>query len=320
MSPTLESITGQFNFWRKAKMPSPLTPSNGVRVIVGCGTSYNLALAVASAMNARGLHAIGVPAGEWTTRPSSYLAEGTEVAEVITLSRSGETTETVQAAIASKARGQKTIAITCAPRSALSAASDTAIEFATHPSEGIVMTSSASLMLLAGYALAGLTIDDALATRAEATLQALATIPVDAYSKRTHFVFLGGGANYGISLEGALKLQEMAICYTQGFHPGEYRHGPVSLVDERTAVVMLYHSDTHAEEALLVKELQDKGAWVLGLGGPGDTSIDVNSLGDLSGAEVLPALQLLGERYAEAQGIDTASPRHLTKVVMLDSQ
>lgn len=320
MSPTLESITGQFNFWRKAKMPSPLTPSNGVRVIVGCGTSYNLALAVASAMNARGLHAIGVPAGEWTTRPSAYLAEGTEVAEVITLSRSGETTETVQAAIASKARGQKTIAITCAPGSALSAASDTAIEFATHPSEGIVMTSSASLMLLAGYALAGLSIDDGLATRAEATLQALATIPVDAYSKRTHFVFLGGGANYGISLEGALKLQEMAICYTQGFHPGEYRHGPVSLVDERTAVVMLYHSDTHAEEALLVKELQDKGAWVLGLGGPGDASIDISSLGDLSGAEVLPALQLLGERYAEAQGIDTASPRHLSKVVMLDSQ
>lgn len=320
MSPTLESILGQFDFWREAKMPSPLTPSNGIRVVVGCGTSYNLALAVASAMNARGIHAIGVPAGEWTTRPNSYLAEGTKVTEVIALSRSGETTETVQATIASNARGQKTIGITCAPGSALSSAAETTIEFATHASEGIVMTSSASLMLLAGYALAGLTIDDALATQAEAALQSLDAIPVDAYSKRTHFVFLGGGANYGIALEGALKLQEMAICYTQGFHPGEYRHGPVSLVDERTVVVMLYHTDTHTEEALLVKELQEKGAWVLGLGGPGDASVDVVSHGDLSGAEILPALQLLGERYAVAQGIDTTSPRHLTKVVMLDSE
>lgn len=320
MSPTLESITGQFDFWRAAEMPSQLSPSSGVRVIVGCGTSYNLALAVASSMNSNGLRAIGVPAGEWTIRPEAYLAKGSEVAEVIALSRSGETTETVQAAIASAKRGYKTIGITCAPGSALSAASAVAIEFATHASEGIVMTSSASLMLLAGYALAGLTIDDALAMRAEATLNALDAVPVESYSKRTHFVFLGGGANYGVSLEGALKLQEMAICYTQGFHPGEYRHGPVSLVDERTAVVMLYHSDTQAEEALLVKELQEKGAWVLGLGGPGDVSLPVASAGDLAGAEVLPALQLLGELYAVAQGIDTSSPRHLTKVVMLESE
>ncbi|ASJ73721.1 SIS domain-containing protein [Granulosicoccus antarcticus] len=320
MSPTLTSITGQFDYWRDANMPAPLPPAEGVRIIIGCGTSYNLALAVAAAMNACGLHALAVPAGEWTIRSHAYLAKGVKIDCVIALSRSGETTETVQATAASNARGQKTIGITCAQDSALSTVAQTAIEFATHSSEGIVMTCSASLMLLAGYALAGLSIDDALATQAQAALQALDAIPPSAYSERTHFVFLGGGAHYGVSLEGALKLQEMAICYTQGFHPGEYRHGPVSLVDQRTAVIMLYHTDTCEEEALLVKELQAKGAWVLGLGGPGDASINVTSVGDLSGAEVLPALQLLGERYAQAHRIDTSTPRHLTKVVMLDSE
>ena len=95
----------------------------------------------------------------------------------------------------------------------------------------------------------GLTVDEPLAKRAEALMAAFAEVPVAAYAGRSHFVFLGGGANYGIALEGALKLQEMAITYTQGFHPGEYRHGPVSLVDARTAVVMLYRQDTRDDEA-----------------------------------------------------------------------
>ena len=179
------------------------------------------------------------------------------------------------------------------------------------------MTASASLLRLAGYALAGHPADGALVYRAEALADAMGDIPVEAYASRSHFVFLGGGSQYGVALEGALKLQEMAITYTQAFHPGEYRHGPVSLVDHRTAIVMLYHPDTAKDEAVLVAELQAKGAWVLGFGGPGDISLAVGSRVPLRGLEVLPALQMLGENYAAAHKIDTTTPRHLTKVVVL---
>jgi len=319
MNATLDSILGQFDYWRSAAMPAPLTDPDKLRVIVGCGTSYNLALSVAAAMSGKGLRAVAVPGGEWVARPEAYVPAGVADIEVIALSRSGETTETVQAAKASRAAGHPVIGITCEPGSSLSLNSDRAIEFATHPAEGIVMTASASLMLLAGYALAGLDVGGVLAQQAENLMLAFAKVPVADYAGRSHFVFLGGGANYGVALEGALKLQEMAITFTQGFHPGEYRHGPVSLVDERTAVVMLYRQATRGEEAALVAELQAKGAWVLGLGGPGDVSFDLASAGDLVGAEVLPTLQLLGENYAAAHGIDTTAPRHLTKVVMLDA-
>lgn len=318
MNPTLNSIFGQFEFWKRAEMPLKLADNSPLRVVVGCGTSYNLALSVAAALNAAGFRAIGVPAGEWIVRPQAYVPQQMSDVEVIALSRSGETTETVQAAKISQTRGQKVIGITCEPGSSLSAAADVKIEFATHAEEGIVMTCSASLMLLAGYALAGLSIDDELTERAIKLVAAMDAVAVGDFAGRTHFVFLGGGTNYGVALEGALKLQEMAICYTQAFHPGEYRHGPVSLVDERTAIVMLYHSDTAEDEAVLVKELQAKGAWVLGLGGAGDVELGVVSEGDLAGAEILPALQLLGERYALAHDIDTTAPRHLTKVVMLE--
>ena len=138
------------------------------------------------------------------------------------------------------------------------------------------------------------------------------------FHARRHIVFLGGGAHYGVMLEAALKLMEMAITTTQTFHPGEFRHGPVSLIDDDSAVVMLYHSDTAAADAALVRELQDKGALVIGIGGPGDLSLPVAATGDLAGAAALPALQLLGERHATSKGIDTTTPRHLTKVVVLD--
>ena len=317
MNATLSSIIGQFDFWRQARSPAALRDRSATYVVVGCGTSYNLALSIAAALNEAGLRALAVPAGEWARRAAAYLPATVKDVQVIALSRSGETTETVAAAQVSRAMGFKVIGITCAPGLALSAASDLALEFATHPEEGVVMTASASLMLLAGYALAGHFVDQALIYRAKALCDAMGDVPVEAYRGRSHFVFLGGGSQYGIALEGALKLQEMAITYTQAFHPGEYRHGPVSLVDHRTAIVMLYHPDSARDEAVLVAELQAKGAWVLGFGGPGDISFAVGSAAPLRGLEVLPALQMLGETYAVAHKIDTTTPRHLTKVVVL---
>jgi len=319
MNATLNGIFGQFEYWRKANFPAKLADANSMHVIVGCGTSYNLALSVAAMMNANGFRALAVPSGEWIERAESYVSNAEKDIVVIALSRSGTTTETVQAARISRERGQKVIGITCEPGSALSSESDLPIEFDTHPEEGIVMTSSASLMLLAGYALSGMKIDGALIDSAEKLVALVGDGVSDAFLKRDHFVFLGGGSNYGVALEGSLKLQEMAIAFTQAYHPGEYRHGPVSLVDEGTVVVMLYHPDTAKDESVLVKELQDKGALVIGLGGPGDVSFDLYCNHGLCGAEVLPALQVLGERYALARRIDTTAPRHLSKVVVLDA-
>jgi glucosamine--fructose-6-phosphate aminotransferase (isomerizing) len=66
-----------------------------------------------------------------------------------------------------------------------------------------------------------------------------------------------------------------------------------------------------------VEELREKGAVVIGLGGPGDLELNVDFDLSLAGLAMLPALQILGERVAQARNIDTVSPRHLTKVVTL---
>jgi len=316
MGATEQTIFEQFGYWKKAIAPlAPLGDAEAV-VFVGCGTSFNLALSLAAHANAVGRRAIAVPGGEWANRPASYWPEIGKT-HVVALSRSGETTETVAAAKASRAAGAFVTGITMESGSALARNCDRLVLAMTHPSEGIVMTTSASLMLLLGLELLGITVPTSTPDSAKRLLDLVDGRVPSRIAGRSHFVYLGGGHLYGVGLEGALKLMEMSQTFTQAFHPLEYRHGPISLVDERTVAVLLYSADQAEAEAKLARELQDKKALVIGLGGPGDLSFAVDGDPALRGLTVLPALQILGERAAQARNIDTVAPRHLTKVVML---
>ena len=319
MNATEQSILEQFPYWQGA-LELDLGPCqlerNTPTVVIGCGTSYYIAQTIAASMNRHGLEAIAVPGGEWNARRQNYVPEGRRV-QILALSRSGETTETVAAARRSRELGERVIGVTCEAGSSLTRVCTVCLYVPTHPLEGIVMTSSASLMLLVGLALGGTKVSTAQIELAQKVLE-WARGKLDALVQgRSHFVYLGGGALYGIANEGALKLMEMSLSYAQAYHPFEYRHGPVSLVDEGTLAVMLYQPDM-LEEAKLVTELRSKGARILGLGGPGDVSLELEEPDPaLRGLIVLPTLHWLGERVAQAKGLDTRAPRHLTKVVVL---
>lgn len=313
MNLTEKVIREQFPFWEKALVqPLPAVPGKTI-VITGCGTSFYLAQTIAAAFNHNGRNAIAVPGAEWARRMGDYLADRSDIC-VIGLSRSGTTTETVQAIEASRKAGLPTIAISCEPDTTILKASDVPVYLPTHGEEGIVMTVSASLMLIAGLRMAGVTLGSV--EEAKAALAAAdACVPL--IRGRTHYVYLGAGALYGMATEGCLKLQEMSITFSQAFHPLEYRHGPISLIDESSVVVILYSPDTLEEEARVAADVQAKGAKVIGLGGPGDLEIPLAQSGIARALEVLPALQIIGERVANQKNVDTAAPRHLSKVVVL---
>lgn len=317
MNTTEKVIFEQFPYWEKA-IGSNAASGNAddILVFVGCGTSFNLALSLAAYANSLKRKAIAVPGAEWLNRPSFFWPEWQKT-HVVALSRSGETTETVAAAKASRAAGAFVTAVTVEPESTLAKNCDQLVCSPTHPDEGIVMTVSASLMVLLSLQMIGQTVPASIVASARKLANTLDAALPDIIGDRSHFVFLGGGPLFGIALEGALKLMEMSQLMTQAFHPLEYRHGPISLVDEKTAAIMLYSSDQTVAEAKLVEELQDKGAVVIGIGGPGDLELPVDVELSLAGLVVLPALQILGERAAQSRQIDTVSPRHLTKVVTL---
>ena len=138
-----------------------------------------------------------------------------------------------------------------------------------------------------------------------------------ALAGRSHFVCLGAGPLYGVAAEAGIKLQEMSLSHVQAYHPMEYRHGPVSLIDDKSIVALLYSEETREEETKIASELSAKGAVVLGFGGPGDIELAASGPAEIRGLVLLPSLQLLGERAAGLRGLDTTAPRHLSKVVVL---
>ena len=97
MGGTEQTIVEQFPYWRAAIAPLAPISDMHLTVFIGCGTSYNLALSLAALANASGRPAIAAPGGEWLTRPKNYWPRWSET-QVVALSRSGETTETVAAA------------------------------------------------------------------------------------------------------------------------------------------------------------------------------------------------------------------------------
>ncbi|GBQ12445.1 SIS domain-containing protein [Swaminathania salitolerans] len=316
MNATERGIREQFPLWDRAPDCRIAPRPDHVQVVVGCGTSVHIADSIAVFLNAHGRASRPVPGNEWTRRPHDYVPAGLPV-EIVALSRSGESTETVAAARTSREAGHPVVAITCAPQSALCAAADRLIETDTHPEEGIVMTASASLMLLLGMRYAGMTVGQPTTAAARTLLDRADPHLAGLIEGRTHFVFLGGGAFYGVAREGALKMQEMSLSQSEAHHPLEYRHGPISLIDERSLVIMMYHQDTLEEESLLAHDLLAKGAKVLGLGGPGTISLPVGGEPGTGPLVCLPVLQLLGEYVARSRNLDTLAPRHLTKVVTI---
>ena len=316
MGVTEQTIFEQFSYWKGALKRMAAPHEADLTVYLGCGTSYNIALSLAALSNEVGRSAIAVPGGEWLNRPQAHWPHWHK-AHVIALSRSGETSETIAAVKASRLAGAFVTAITTEPDSSISRNCDRLLVAATHPLDGIVMTASASLMLLLGIVDLGYDVPESVIEEARRILTEADAGMAPLLSGRSHVVYLGAGHLYGVALEGALKLMEMSQVLTQTFHPLEYRHGPISLVDKRTAVVMLHSRGEPAVEAGLVGEMQEKGARVLGFAGAGDESVTVDCAPALAGLCVLPALQLLGERSAQAHNLDTTTPRHLTKVVVL---
>ncbi len=55
------------------------------------------------------------------------------------------------------------------------------------------------------------------------------------YMHARDFLYLGRGNQYPIALEGALKLKEISYIHAEGYPAGEMKHGPIALIDEKTA-------------------------------------------------------------------------------------
>ena len=304
-------------------------------LFVGCGTSYYLAqAAAASLVELTGAPARAVPASELLLFPQLVIpAKGAPVFPVL-ISRSGHTSEILEAAEVLRRRKIEFMSITC-DGNELVRLSPRTLQLPISE-ESTVMTSSFTSMLLAlQYTSARLSDNDGFIQYLHALPDALAGLlptygpRLEQFANRSFddVAFLAQGALYPIASETALKVMESSSSYAQFFHTLEFRHGPKSIISDKVLVGGLLSESGYAEESAVLLEMKSLGGCTLAIAN--HITAELRASADLSIELDLPVPeparlivyvvwgQLLGAYIGLKHGLNPDSPRHLSRVVTL---
>ncbi len=284
---------------------------NGKRYLfIGCGSSYNLGYIVSSTLNRHNIPSFVRSAG--SILAANNLPElNLETDVAILISRTGESTETVRVLKQLREIGIQTVGVTCQKDSSIVRNSDRALLYDFAYEESVVMTGSFPAIL---DSLLGPFQPANLSERATAVLESSKRVIARLDLKRlNHFVFLGFNALLGLSKEGALKLQEMALESVDYQEPLEYRHGPKSTLTASSLVLVQSYGTDYERD--LVAELKGYGAEVIVVGNTGDIDVGTSENDELP-LRILPVLWL-GYQKALSKGLDPDRPKNLSKTVVI---
>ncbi len=144
------------------------------------------------------------------------------------------------------------------------------------------------------------------------------------------YVFLGQGPFFGVAQESMLKVKEMSCSYAQAFHTLEFRHGPKAIVSAETLVTFFLSESGFDAETAVLEEIKGLGGATLVVTNAANSivrrcadfliELSLNAPEAARPAASVIASQLLGFHTAIRKGFDPDQPRHLTRVVMLDSK
>jgi glutamine---fructose-6-phosphate transaminase (isomerizing) len=287
-----DEIRSQPDVWRRAAATSQAVvdaiPPAGARVLVfGCGTSAFVAQSMAWLREQAGF-------GETDWAFASELPPARRYDHVVAVSRSGTTTEVLQALESLPPTTVRT-AITADGDAPVAAGCDHIIDASFANELSVVQTRFPSSVLVLWRAAMG---EPAAAIVSDGE-RALAQAPGADATRYDHFVFLGRGWTVGLAHEAALKMRESAQAWSESHPALDYRHGPISAAREGSLVVSLGGVDED-----LLDDVRATGATVLDP--------------DLDPLARLVVCQRLAVAAGESRGLDVDRPRHLTRSVILE--
>lgn len=269
---------------------------------------------------------------------------------VLIISQSGETADTLAALKEAKRQGARTLAIVNVVGSAIAKAADDVIYTWAGPEIAVATTKAFSTQLSVVYLLA-LYMSQLLGTlpRSEydSILRALDELDdkitvalseknveklryyAEQYYKVHDAFFIGRNVDSAVCLEGSLKLKEIAYIHSEAYAAGELKHGPISLIEEKTLVVALATVDELFDKMMSnVKEVRARGAEVLAV----TTDQHLQEIRQtVSSVITVPAthpllqpsltvlpLQVFSYYVALLRGCDVDKPRNLAKSVTVE--
>jgi glucosamine--fructose-6-phosphate aminotransferase (isomerizing) len=313
-------------------------------VIVACGTSYHAGVVARYAIEEWARVPVEPDvASEWIYR-NPVVDPGTLV---IGISQSGETRDTIQAMKLAREKGARTVAVTNMMGSQITREVDSVLYTRTGLEVGVAasktFTAQVALMFLIGLKLAQcrgtlppeeieFILDEVYDLPAKMHRFLDGDHPIEEIAQRFHeqpfFLYLGRHIGLPVALEGALKLKEISYIPTEAYSAGEMKHGPISLLEEGTPVVVVA-TRIHVYEKIVsnIQETRARGAHVIAIATDGNEDIqhhadDVIYVPDspafLQAALAILPLQLLAYRIARLRGLNVDQPRNLAKTVTVE--
>ena len=198
-----------------AQLPKP-----GERVaFVGCGTSWFVSQVIATWREAAGL-------GESDAFTATEVPLGRHYDRIVTITRSGTTTEVVDLLAAVRGR-IPTLTLTAVPSTPVAEVTDELIDLSFADEQSVVQTRFATCAMMLFRQAFGLVPDGILAACEAATT---AELPAE-HIAAEEISFLGTGWTIGVANEAALKFRETSSSWAESYSAMEYRHGPISIAE-----------------------------------------------------------------------------------------
>lgn len=308
-------------------------------LFVGCGTSFYLAEAAASAWTTvSGRQSRALPASE-VLLFADLAKLDPEKTQAVIISRSGRTSEAVRAAeLLNRSFKIPTLGITCTPESELARTCERTLVLPAADEQSLVMTRSFSSMFLALLHLAAArasnvniscAIENA-ATALSARVRGFNSQIESFVSKHDFedFVYLGQGPLFPVAREAALKITEMSCSYAQAYHTLEFRHGPKAIVSPRTCLTFLLSDSGMKAECEVLAEMKDLGGVIIAVCNRATENVRQSADVVFECAAEMPEIvfpapfivpaQLLGLHYGLKKGLNPDEPANLSRVVILD--
>ena len=301
--------------------------------LVGCGTSFHACLLGAVYLaRLAGRPAIPVLAPQFI--PQYGPAVGPEDVGVF-VSQSGETKDVLNAVEAGRQRGMEVLGLVNVLGSTLMNESVYYLPLACGYEISVPATKTFVNQVVAFLYLAlrmGNHSTDQLARLPDLLEETLAAVEPGVaalepdLAHRDDLYCLGYGLTYPIALEGALKLKEVTYAHCEGMLSTEFKHGPLSAVDEGYPVLFVAGPEDVPLLISGINETTCRGGRAIVIGEE-DARLRANAhdlivlpqtgplLNPLLAA--LP-LQLLSYRLSLARGYDPDFPRNLSKTLTVD--
>lgn len=288
---------------------APLLASPALRIVLtGAGTSAFLGECLAPAMLAEGWRAEAVPTTDIVSGPQHFLQADVPTL-LVSFARSGSSPESLAAVELAEqlVKDVHHLVITCNADGALyrmaqgrANACAILLPDATHDRGFAMTTSFTSMLLAAALAFGVLPAGSAAVLSAAGAALHASALPLLQSLVAQQFrrvVYLGSNELRGLAREASLKLLELTDGRVVALFdsPLGFRHGPKTVVDEQTLVVVLLSNDAQARryDLDLLRELRNDGraGRVLALSGQASAELGDDDV-VLEGAAALDDLAL----------------------------